>query len=153
MQNTMAAAAFAEEGEFLTASDILSAENDQKKRVILGINDLEIKPKLIEYANELSKRVGGQLEVLQILTPSMIDKTYSFMNDPEVNMMRKKGIGYKIITGLGTLEEDLLTYLEEKRDILMVLLKNIGEEGKNTLDAMQVMDQLHCPVVMFSDIL
>lgn len=153
IENTMAAAAYAEEGDFITAREILSAEDDRKKKVILGINDLDIKPKLINYAYELSQRVGGQLEVLQVLTPSMTEATFSCMHDPQVDLMKKKGIAYKIITGLGTIEEDLLAYTRETRDILMVLLKNFSEEGKKPIDAMEVMDNLNCPVIVFSEII
>lgn len=151
LQNAMTAAAFAEEGEFDTAREILKAQDNKKKRVLLSINDLEIQPKMLQYAYELSKRVGGQLEVLQILTPSMMGNIFECIHNPIVKTMRDMGVSYKIITGLGSLEEDLFEYAREKRDILLLMLKNISYESK-MVNFMKIMGQLNCPVVVYSDV-
>lgn len=150
IQNAMTAVAYAEAGEFDTAREILSAGDTKKKRVILGINDLELKPRLINYAHELSKRVGGQLEVLQILTPSLIDRIYECMHSPRVKTMKEKGIAYKIVTGHGTIEEDILHYAEDNRNVQFVLLKS---NDMDKVNVMEVMNKLHCPVVVFSEMM
>lgn len=150
LQNAMAAVAYAEEGEFDTAREILSAGDKKKKRMILGINDLEIKPRLIHYAHELSKRVGAQLEVLQILTPSLVDRIYDCMHSPRVKTMKDKGIAYKIVTGHGTIEEDLLHYAKDNRNVQFVLLKS---NDKDKVNIMKIMNKLHCPVVVFSEMM
>lgn len=150
--NAKPAFAYTETGEFKIAGKILKAGDDTKKRVLLGINNIEIKPRLINYAFDMSNRVGGQLEVLQILTPSMIGKTFDCMHDSKVEEMREKGIAYKIITGPGTMEQDLLSYAKGKRNILLVLLGSMKSK-KESINYMDVMRQLHCPVVVCSKIM
>ncbi|MCL7489349.1 MAG: hypothetical protein M8357_14375 [Desulfobulbaceae bacterium] len=152
IQDAMAAVAYAEEGEFDTAREILGPEDEKKKRVILGIDDLEIKPKLIKYASELSQRVGGKLEVLQFIPPSTPDCAFASMHNQKVELKKEMGIAYKIITAPGTVEEDLLAYARKKRNILLVLLKSI-DNGEKTINIMHVMAKLNCPVVVFSEIM
>lgn len=148
--NTVGSAAYADTRNLNTAREILKPESKEKKRVILGINDLEIHPKILNYAYELSHRVGGQLEVLQILTPSMIGSVYDCLHNPKLKIMREMGIAYKIIVGLGTFEEDLLTYAQEKRDTLILLMKDTTYEH-NTVDFKHISEELNCPIVLFPE--
>lgn len=150
-QNAEVTSAHVDAREFAPAREILTAENQVKKRIVLSINDLEIQQKLLNYAYEFSQRVGGQLEVLQILTPSMMNSIFDCVHHPRVETMRQMGIAYKIIVGAGTPEEDILVYARKKRNIHSLLLKNKSYDNK-MINFVQIMEQLDVPVVVFSEI-
>ncbi len=155
LENSMAAVAFAEAGEFDMARSFMEPAVKTNKKVILSITDLDIKPKLVSYALDLCKRAGGQLEVLHILKPSWAGKTAQFFLNPLAEKLTEMGITYKLAFGNGSLEDELIRHTANKRNILFVVLKSIAKNnrGKNdtAINVMQIMDSLKCPVVVFSD--
>lgn len=62
----MSAVTFAEHGEVETARHFLPNKNSNK-RVLLGVEEPELNPKLLEYALNLCRRVGAKLEILHFL--------------------------------------------------------------------------------------
>ena len=62
----MASAAFAEEGEFDTARAISLEGKNSGKKVLLGAEGTGVDHKAYRYALNLCRRVGADLEVLQV---------------------------------------------------------------------------------------
>lgn len=155
VRDSMAAAAFAEEGEFETARQLMQQSDKAAKKVILSVDELEIKPKLIDYALDLCQRVGGQLEVFQILKPSMVEKAAQSLLNPIVEKLTNMGIKYELAFGRGKLEDELIKHAEGRRNILFVLLKSFAKNGKqnnaDNINVVRIMNKLKCPVVVFSD--
>ncbi len=151
----MAAVAFAEEGEFETARQLMQQSDNTAKKVILSVDELELKPKLINYALDLCQRVGGQLEVFHILKPSMVGKTAQYLLNPMVEKLKEMGVKYELAFGRGKLEDELIKHAEGRRNILFVVLKSIAKKGMrekaSDINVVRVMNKLKCPVVVFSD--
>jgi hypothetical protein len=154
----MAAVAFAEEGEFETAQRFISPEADKAgKKVVLSLDDPEIKPQLIKYALDLCRRVGGQLEVLHILKQPGTAKTAAeFFLNPMVEKLREMGVKYDLIVGNVKPEDELVRQTENRRNILFVVLDSISrtrdlDNDGNGLNVVRIMNKLNCPVVVFSD--
>ena len=156
LERSMAAVAFAEEGEFETARQLMQKPlGDTEKKVVLSVDDPEIKPKLISYALDLCQRVGGRLEVLHVLKPAMAGKTAQLLLNPVVEKLKNMGIKYELTFGREKLEDEVVKYTDGRRNILFVVLKSIARNGQQKngegLNVVQIMDKLKCPVVVFSD--
>ena len=72
-QQAMSAAAFAEAGEFETARQIAGKNKNAHKKVLVVLEDEDLNLRLFNYAHDLCKRLGGQLEILHKQGPGRED--------------------------------------------------------------------------------
>lgn len=143
-QDSMAAAAFAEAGEFEAALSFLEPlKGVLKKKVLLTIDGEEIHPNLIQYAINLCKRIGAGLEILHVHLPTRKKKrTREFFGRFNIDYLAHgRGAGFlETVTG----------YAIGRRDIMLVILGMTGQPGhkceEKCIEGMS--RQLGCPVVV-----
>jgi len=154
-QKAMAAAAFAEVGEFETAKQMAAKNKNAHKKVLVVLEDDDLSIRILNYALDLCKRLGGQLEILHKQGPAKADitKTEAWQE------FAKKG-GQVVCSSLDSsesLEDKLTEYGKTRRDILCVVLRidliekkpgNQKEEKSWSPD--WIMQKLNCPVMVYS---
>jgi hypothetical protein len=74
-QKAMSAAAFAEVGEFDTAREIAGKSKNAHKKVLIVLEGDDLNKRILNYALDLCKRLGGQLEILHKQGPNKVDIT------------------------------------------------------------------------------
>ena len=74
-QKAMSAAAFAEAGEFETARQIAGKSKNAHKKVLVVLEGDDLSMRILQYAQDLSKRLEGQLEILHKQGPNRVDIT------------------------------------------------------------------------------
>jgi len=154
-QKAMSAAAFAEVGEFDTAREIAGKDKNAHKKVLIVLEGDDLNKRILNYALDLCKRLGGQLEILHKQGPNMVDITKTELWQE----FTKKG-GQIVCTSLGpgeSLDDKLTEYGETRRDILCVVLrihlmdrKPSKKKEEKVWSPDWIMEKLDCPVMVYS---
>ncbi len=157
LEESMTAATFAEAGELETARQFLKTNKNAHKRVLLGTDKPELETRTISYALHLCQRLGGGLEIFHMLRMPG-NKTASGLNqkkEPLASLntaLRKKGVVYHPVSGLGCLADEVLRHAGTRRDILCVVFDALEPDGASCRKAKENMitkfQALQCPVVM-----
>jgi hypothetical protein len=142
--NAMAAAAFAEAGEFETARQTLK----EQRKILLALTGEEADKNAFRYAVNVCKRIDAELEILHVST---IDKGLLKLFRSE---LRREGIEYCFIQKNGSLQEEIQNHTDMKRDILFVVVEvseglNINSE-KSVRILSDAWNNLRCPLVVVS---
>jgi hypothetical protein len=155
IQSTMCAAAFAEAGEFDTARQLAAKGKNAHKKVLVVLEGQDLSLKILNYASDLCKRLGGQLEILHKKKPGQKDITQSDIWR-EFIMLE----GHVFCTSLEpneSLDDSLVDYGKTRRDILCVVLRLDLMENKpdkkkdeNFWSPDWIMEKLNCPVMVYS---
>lgn len=154
-EQAMSAAAFAEAGEFETARQLAGRNKNAHKKVLVVLEGDELNQRILKYALDLCKRLGGRLEILhkQGLNKVKITETAVWAE--------LSGKGERIVcSSLGpgeSLDEKLIEYGRTRRDILCVVLR-IALMDKKPVKKMEekawspdwIMQNLNCPVMVYS---
>lgn len=114
VEDGMAAAAFAEAGEFETAKDILK----EQRKILLALTGKNSDLNAFKYAQSVSKRLGAEIEILY---SSEYEKKLLKQFRSELN---KQGIDYKLIEVDECIKAEILRYTEKRKDILFVILES-----------------------------
>lgn len=144
------ALAFAEEGDFETARSYLKAP---EKKVLLAYKQGAVDKRPLEYAINVCKRVGAQLEILYIATSGSGEDIY------ENDLVRfshealKQGVENHIVTQKGCIKEEVIKYLRSHAEVVFVVADKSYQmdrdcEGKIWPDLLKAMD---CPLVLVSE--
>lgn len=154
-QKAMSAAAFAEVGEFDTAREIAGKSKNAHKKVLIVLEGDDLNKRILNYALDLCKRLGGQLEILHKQGPNKVDITKTELWQE----FTKKG-GQVVGTSLGpgeSLDDKLTEYGETRRDILCVVLrihlmdkKPSKKKEEKAWSPDWIMEKLDCPVMVYS---
>lgn len=154
-QKAMSAAAFAEVGEFETARQIAGKNKNAHKKVLVVLEGDDLNKRILKYALDLCKRLGGQLEILHKPGPKMVDITKT----PVWEELQKLGeqIVWSSLEQNESLDDRLVEYGRNRRDILCVVLR-IDLMEKKPVKKMEekawspdwVMQNLNCPVMVYS---
>jgi hypothetical protein len=154
-QKAMAAAAFAEVGEFDTARQLAGKNKNSHKKVLVVLEGDELSMRILNYALDLCKRLGGHLEILHKQGPRKVDITTT-----EVWREFTKKVEEVVCSSLGareSLDDKLTEYGKTRRDILCVVLridlmekKPIKKTGENAWSPDWIMQKLNCPVMVYS---
>jgi hypothetical protein len=154
-QKAMAAAAFAEAGEFETASQLAGKNKNAHKKVLVVLEDDDLSMRILNYALNLCKRLGGQLEILHKQGPEKVDITKTAVWQEFI----KKGAEV-VCSSLGpreSLDDKLTEYGETRHDILCVVLridlmekKPVKKREENAWSPDWIMKKLNCPVMVYS---
>jgi hypothetical protein len=156
-ENAMSAAAFAEAGEFATARQIAGKNKNAHKKVLVVLEGNDLNIRILNYALDLCKRLGGQLEILYKQGPKKIDITKT----PAWKEVTKKGelLVYSSLKNSESLDEKLIEYGKKRRDILCVVLRiHLMERKKTPVKKKEerawspdwIMQKLNCPVMVYS---
>jgi len=154
-QQAMSAAAFAEAGEFDTARQIAGKNKNAHKKVLVVLEGDELSIRLLNYAVDLCKRLGGQLEILHKQGPMHVDitKTGAWQE------FTKKGeqVVCSAIESSESLDDKLTEYGKNRRDILCVVLridlmdkKPAKKQEEKAWSPDWIMQKLNCPVMVYS---
>ena len=154
-QQAMSAAAFAEVGEFETARQIAGKNKNSHKKVLVVLEGDDLNNRILNYALDLCRRLGGQLEILHKQGPRRVEvaKTELWQE------FTKKG-GQVVCNSLEpgeSLDDKLTEYGETRRDILCVVLRihllDKNPDKKKEEKAWSpdwIMEKLNCPVMVYS---
>jgi hypothetical protein len=154
-QNVMSAAAFAEAGEFDTARQIAGKNKNAHKKVLVVLEGDDLSLRILNYASDLCKRLGGQLEILHKPGAGQVDITKA-----EVWQEYTRTEGPVACTTLNyaeSLDDKLTEYGKTRRDILCVVLRihlmekePAKKSEENAWSPDWIMEILNCPVMVYS---
>lgn len=147
-EDMMSAAAFAEEGEFEAAREILKGN----KKVLLVVTGMESDRKSFTYALNTSKRIGADLEVLAVspgVEANRILKEFG-------TEARKEGVEFGVTRKNGCIKKEIIDYTNKRRDIQFVVVESeklldfdcVSEDRK----LMGAWKKLKCPLVLISEL-
>lgn len=145
LQNVMAAAAFAEAGEFEAAIAFLEPlGRSRKTKVLLSIDSADIHPNLLQYAMNLCRRIGAGLEILHVHLPG---RKKSRLGE----FFKRCNVDYLVTGGQAGFLETVTGHVAGRRDIMLVILGMSGAAGgqpcgNECIEAMT--RRLGCPVVV-----
>jgi hypothetical protein len=153
-QNTMSAAAFAEAGEFDTALQIAGRNKNAHKKVLVVLEGDDLNMRILNYASDLCKRLGGQLEILHKQGLKKVDITRTGVWQE----FTKKGeqVACATLDPGESLDDTLVEYGKKRRDILCVVLrihlmeKPIKKRKEKAWSPDWIMQKFNCPVMVYS---
>lgn len=147
IESAMAAAAFAEAGEFNTAREMMKEE----RRVLLAVRYGQIDKKTLRYAYNTAKRIGATLDILYV---SSID-TIDYVLGQFITELKEEGLFHRLIRKNGCLKKQIIDYTNSEKDILFVVIEsseNLDIDcGLKNRNLSENWDKLKCPLVVVMD--
>ncbi len=141
----MAAAAFAEAGEFETARETLR----EQRKILLALTGEKSDINAFRYALNMCKRIGAELEILY-----SSEHKEGLLNQFQ-SELKKEGIEHRLIQRNGCIKEEILSYTSKKREILFVVVESSDGLNINCKKANKIIaeswENLKCPLVVVSD--
>jgi hypothetical protein len=163
-EQAMTSAAFAEAGEFDTAQQMIQAGKNSNKKVLLSTEGGEVNPQLFRYALDLCRRLGGNLEILQVLPDSAKENHEEADLDAVGKIpasfrrkLQQMGILYRIIFARDIFEKEVAQYADKRRDLLCVVLGVSPDRAAGRHSSalrkqqLSIFKRLSCPVVFYGD--
>ena len=154
-QQTMSAAAFAEAGEFETARQIAGKKKNSHKKVLVVLENEDLNMRILNYAQDLCDRLGGQLEILHKQGPDRLAVCQSSVWQDFTQ--KAGGVVCTSLPPEESLDEMLIEYGRTRRDILCVVLRIDLTEKKPIKTKVEkawspdwIMKKLNCPVMVYS---
>jgi hypothetical protein len=146
-EEMMSAAAFAEAGEIETARQILTG----RQRVLLVLTGAESDMKAARYVLNISGRIGAVIEILYI---KKVNRADTFL-EGYLKELGEKGIAYHLVTGKGSIKEEIIKFTDKMSDIRFVVIdsQDLGsgyEKEERTI--LHSWEGLECPLVLVSNI-
>lgn len=148
VEDILAAASFAEEGERETARSLLK----EGRRVLLAVKQGRIDAKTVKYAVNSSKRIGAGLDVLYLSAADA--PTDPLLRELEAELTREN-IPCRMIRKSGCLKQAVIDYTNREKEILFAIV-----ESSESLDAdcskkdsrlAELWQKLKCPLVVVMD--
>ena len=144
-ESAMAAAAFAEAGEFQTARDMLK----ENRRILLALTGEKSDMNAFRHALNLCKRINAALEILHVSS----ERT-GLLNTFE-SELRKNGVQYKYIQEEGCIKEQILKHTNKNSGTLLVVVESSEKLDMNCKAAgkglREFWKNLKCPLVVVSE--
>jgi hypothetical protein len=151
VENALAAATFAEEGQVATARSIMK----EGRRVLLALKDGRIDARTLKYALNTSKRIGADLDILHVAAPGNTALTVDPLLSNFESELKTEGIIYRMIQRTGCLKQQIIDYTNSEKEILFAVI-----ESPKSLDAdcnkqdktlSELWQKLKCPLVVVMD--
>ena len=157
IEEAMLAATFAEAGEFDYAREILLSRKSSHKKVLLSTDCPVITGKVLEHALNLCKRMGGSLEVYQLIRfngEETSPRDYFELGSRRLQTLQAKlnrlGVAYRYAMRETSLEDELREVALHRRDIQAVIIPKCHEGGDNWERFKETVSHLfRCPVVFY----
>src|SRR5512143_3077621 len=151
VEDALAAVTCAEEGEAETARSIMK----DGRRVLLALKEGRIDGTTLRYALNTSKRIGADLDILDVTAQGDNAPTIDPLISHFVSELEAEGIGYRMIPRTGCLKQQIIDYTTSEKEILFAVI-----ESPKSLDAdcnkqdktlSELWQQLKCPLVVVMD--
>lgn len=144
LEDSMAAAAFAEAGEFEAARDTMRGG----RKILLALRGEESDVNAFKYALNACTRIGAELEILHV-TDIQKNLLRQFRSE-----LKKAKVDYLFIRKSGSLEENIKNYSGLKEDILFVVVEisegvDVHSKKSDRIIA-SAWKNLKCPLVVVS---
>ncbi len=140
----MAAASYAEAGEFETARQTLR----ENRRILLALTGERSDKNAFRYALNTCKRITADLDILYVS-----DSVKGLLKEFQ-SALKKENIAYQLIQKSGNLEEEVRNYSSMKQDILFVVVEVSEDFAMHSKKADKILedawDNLKCPLVVVS---
>lgn len=145
-ETAMAAAAFAEAGEFDTAREMLR----ENRMVLLALTGEKSDINAFRHALNLCKRIHASLEILHVS-----DKDTG-LSDTFKSELGKNGVNYEYIHKTGCLKEQILRHTSNNSGTLLVVVESSEKLDLNCAKKpdkalREFWKNLKCPLVVVSD--
>lgn len=144
LDDVLSAAAFAEEGEFETAREIMN----EPRTILLALTGKKSDEDAFKYSVNICKRIGAGLEILYVAEPekAVLNK---FKNE-----LKKEGVNYAITKRSGCVKEEIIDYTEKRKDIQFVVVESSDildvDCSRNDKKLSDAWENLKCPLVLVS---
>jgi hypothetical protein len=151
VENVMAAATFAEEGQAATAMSIMK----EGRRVLLALKEGRIDAKTLKYALNTSKRIGADLDILHVAAQGNTAATTDPLLSDFESELKAEGIVYRMTRRTGCLKQQILDYTNSEKEILFAVIESPKSldadcnKGDKTLS--ELWQKLKCPLVVVMD--
>jgi hypothetical protein len=138
LEDHLAAAAFAEAGEFDTAREILEAG----RKVVLGLQEERLQSEVLGYALNLCQRVNAGLDILLVTpNPEKPPVLQGFLEE-----LSNARIGYRLFRKAGALGAEIVRHVREQRNVAFVVIDSLESWGEAR--SAEPWLQLTCPLVV-----
>lgn len=148
VENMLAAASFAEEGEEQTARSILRED----RRVLLALKQGRIDAGTVKYAVNASKRIGAAMDVLYV---SAAEGSADPLLQELEKELQQEGIRYRVIPRTGCMKRAVIDYTDREKEILFAVVESPAslDEDCSRKDTMlsELWQKLKCPLVVVMD--
>lgn len=165
LEQTMAAAAFAEAGEHESARQFLNEFKDGRKKVLLGTDHMEPDLKIVNYALSLCRRMGAGLEIFHVVPSALCGKSVDVValaaGDPAFAAFNKKmaalGVAYQPVCSDRGLVREILDHVAAHRQVMCVVVSpaHAAETSQAKRDGRTIgewFQELSCPVLFYSNL-
>ncbi len=143
-EDIMAAASYAEAGEFETARQTLK----EQRSILLALTGERSDKNAFRYALNMCKRITADLDILYVS-----DSVKGLLKEFKTEL-KKHGVAYQMIQKSGNLEEEVRNYSSMKKDILFVVVEVSEDVAIHSKKADKILsdawDNLKCPLVVVS---
>jgi hypothetical protein len=151
VEDALAAATFAEEGQAATARSIMK----EGRRVLLALKEGRIDAGTLKYALNTSKRIGADLDILHVAAPGNTTAAIDPLLSNFESELKAEGITYRMIRRTGCLKQQILDYTNSEKEILFAVIESPKSldadcnKGDKTLS--ELWQKLKCPLVVVMD--
>jgi len=151
VEDVLAAASFAEEGESDAARSLLK----DGRRVLLALKQGRTDARTVKYAVNTSKRINAGLDVLMVSAADVREDSDERMLGALQAELAAEGIPYRLVRQTGCLKQAIIDYTNREREIIFAVV-----ESPNSLDAdcnkkdtrlSELWHKLKCPLVVVMD--
>lgn len=151
VEDALAAATFAEEGQAVTARSIMK----DGRRVLLALKQGRIDAGTLKYALNTSKRIGADLDVLHVAAPGNNSPTIDPLLSNFEQELKAEGIIYRMIQRTGCLKQQIINYTNSEKEILFAVIespKSLDADCNNRDKTLsELWQKLQCPLVVVMD--
>ena len=149
VENLLAAASFAEEGESETARAFLS----EGRRVLLALKEGWIDVKTLKYALNTSQRNNAQLDILYVAAREVPPGETPPQLLQYESELRAAGVPFRVVHQSGCLKQAIIDYTKREKEIIFAVV-----ESTDSVDAdcdrkdarlAELRQKLKCPLVGF----
>jgi len=151
IEDALAAASFAEEGESEAARSIAG----EGRRVLLGLKAGQIDGKTLKYALNTTKRVGAELHILYVSAIKGRETTADPLLEQFEAELAAEGIPHRTVLRTGCLKQQIIDYTNSEKEILFAVIESpasldadCNRKDKALSDLWQ---KLKCPLVVVMD--
>ncbi len=134
----------------------MGPEKISNKKVLLVSNATVLDEGAVHHGVNLSKRMDASLEILHLLHPDDSDSGAQSFRAVSEQLHLGNSAAYAQLVGDGDLDQEVVEYAKDRRNLLCVILcpTGGGEEGtkaKRQRKFKKLTQLLSCPVVLYTD--